>query len=629
MCGIAGFAGAGSPADLAAMSAALYHRGPDGRGVHFEARESVALGHQRLVVIDPAGGTQPMWNEDASVAVLFNGEIYNARDLRRDLEARGHRFASDHADTEVLVHGYEEWGADLPQRLNGMFAFAVYDRRAGRLFLARDRFGEKPLYYTVRTGLFAFASELSGLLQHRDIDFTLNGRAIQKLFAYGYIPAPHTAVDGVLKLPAGWLLEYDLRSGAANARAWWEFHVEPDDALRNAREDVLVEQLRALLSDAVRRRLASDVPLGIFLSGGLDSATVLAFAGHDVPYRELSTFTVGFNEASFDESRAASNLAQAFGTRHRSTCLDLESAASLIPDVLGRLDEPLGDPSLLPTFLLCRFARESVTVALSGDGGDELFAGYDPFLALGPANVYHRFVPRSAHELMRGIVARLPHGTGYMTWDFRLRRALAGLSYSPRLWNPVWMGPVEPRAMAELFEEPLSSEELYEEAIAIWESAKAPDLCSRTSEFFTRLYLQNDILTKVDRASMMVSLESRAVFLDPDLADFCRRLPNEWKLRGGTRKYLLRKALRGLVPDQVLRRRKQGFGVPVASWLRQLPWLESSVSVPGLKVGAVRDAWRRHASGETDERQMLWTWVALQGWLSHSRRREPAQVACV
>ncbi|MGH9239440.1 MAG: asparagine synthase (glutamine-hydrolyzing) [Vicinamibacterales bacterium] len=616
MCGIAGFAGTGTLADAEAMAAVLQHRGPDGHGSYFDPHFRVGLGHQRLAVIDPASGHQPMWNEDRSVAVVFNGEIYNAAELRQELVARGHRFETDHSDTEVLVHGYEEWRTELPIRLNGMFAFAVYDSASGQLLLARDRFGEKPLYYTLGRGFFAFASELTALREHPAVRFATDAKSVQKLFAYGYIPAPRTMIRGVHKLPAGWTLRYDCRAEAAVTKPYWTFQLECDDALEHAPEETLVEELRALLRQSVQRRLVSDVPLGIFLSGGIDSATVLAFAARQIPAEQLSTFTVGFVERSYDESVAAERLAKWFGTRHHSTQLSLDNAHELMQDVISRLDEPLGDPSILPTHLLCRFARRSVTVALSGDGGDELFAGYDPFLALGMAKLYTRVVPRTLHRTVRRLAARLPHSDSYMSWDFRLRRALTGLDYSQQIWNPVWMSPIEPKAMHRYFEDPLPPEELYEEAIDAWSSSTQTDPLSRSLEFFTKLYLQNDILPKVDRASMMVSLESRAVFLDNDLVDFCRRLPNSWKLRRGVRKYLLRRALAGMVPNEVLNRRKKGFGIPIDTWLRHLPFPEATVSLPGIRQDGLRQAWNQHQGRQHDERLLLWTWVVAHTWVN-------------
>jgi len=627
MCGIAGFAGNGTESDLRTMSAALRHRGPDGQGVHMDRRFRVGLGHERLVVIDPAGGRQPMWNEDGTVAVVFNGEIYNARELRDQLVACGHQFSSDHADTEVLVHGYEQWGRDLPLRLNGMFAFAVFDAAQGRLFLARDRFGEKPLYYAERSGSFVFASETSALVRHPDVGFELDPRGIQKLFAYGYIPAPTTALRGVSMLPAGWWLQHDCRTGKTSSHEYWRFRLEPDDSITDRDEPRLIEELRALLMASVRRRLESDVPLGIFLSGGVDSSAVLACAAKLVPAGTLSTFTVGFTERSHDESDASAAIARAFGTRHLSSRLDLEAAHTLMTDVIGRLDAPLADASLIPTYLLCRFARQSVTVALSGDGGDELFAGYDPIRALAPAAAYSRLVPPLMHRWIRRLANHVPSRSGYMTWDFRVRRALSGLSYPPQYWNPVWMAPIEPLMMAEFFEDPLPPEELYEEAIAVWQRCERTDLLSRTLEFFTTLYLQNDILMKADRASMMVSLESRAVFLDPELVDFCRSLPNRWKYRNGTRKYILKQALRGLVPDDVLERRKQGFSPPVQSWLSHFPAPRASGMIPGVKDDAFRLKWKQHRTGIGDDRLLLWTWLTLETWVSKAvdgRREELA-----
>jgi asparagine synthase (glutamine-hydrolysing) len=614
MCGIAGFAGIGTLADVEAMGSLLRHRGPDGQGSYFDAHFRVGLGHRRLAVIDPAGGHQPMWNEDRSIAVIFNGEIYNAAELRQKLLARGHRFVTDHSDTEVLVHGYEEWRTELPQLLNGMFAFAVFDSASGQLFCARDRFGEKPLYYTMGRGFFAFASELTALREHPAVRFATDPKSLQKLFAYGYIPAPRTMIRGVHKLQAGWTLLYDCRGETAVTKPYWTFQLECDDALEHAREETLVEELRALLQQSVQRRLVSDVPLGIFLSGGIDSATVLAFAARQIPAAQLSTFTVGFVERSYDESVVAERVAKWFGTMHHSTQLSLDNAHEVMQEVIGRLDEPLGDPSILPTYLLCRFARRSVTVALSGDGGDELFAGYDPFLALGPAKLYARVVPQAFHQTIRGLASRLPHSDAYMSWDFRLRRALTGLAYSDDLWNPIWMSPIEPKVMGQYFEDPLPAEELYEEAIEAWHSSTQADALSRSLEFFTKLYLQNDILPKVDRASMMVSLESRAVFLDNDLVDFCRRLPNSWKLRRGIRKYLLRRALVGMVPDEVLRRAKKGFGIPINTWLRHLPFPEGTASLPGMRPDSLRQAWNQHQGRQQDERLLLWTWVVARTW---------------
>jgi asparagine synthase (glutamine-hydrolysing) len=614
MCGIAGFVGAGSRPDLARMAAALSHRGPDSDGFFVDEAMHVFLGHRRLSIIDPASGHQPMWNEDGQVGVIFNGEIYNHAELRSELERHGHRFASDHSDTEVLVHGWEEWAEDLPVRINGMFAFAILDRIRRRLFLARDRFGEKPLYYAAQPGLFAFASELTALAEHPAIHRSIAPRALQKFFAYGYIPAPNAILKGTLKLPGGHWLRYDIASGEHVVKAYWRFTLEPDPSLGDADEPRLVDECRSLLVTAARRRLMSDVPLGVFLSGGLDSSLVLASLARSQPGSSFSTFTIGFEEPSFDESAHAATVARHIGSSHHVRRLSLDRARDMIDEVLGKLDEPLGDPSLLPTFLLSAFARERVTVILSGDGGDELFAGYDPFLALAPAAVYSRLMPRWSHMTLRSLVGLLPISHANMSLDFKLRRALIGVSYASALRLPVWMAPLDPKDLRELFESPLDIEDLYDEAIALWESDPRKAPVDRALEFFTRFYLQDDILTKVDRAAMMCSLESRAVFLDNDLVDFCRCLPNRFKLRNGDRKFLLKKVARTLLPSSIISRKKKGFGMPLAKWLRQVPAVLPLLPLPDVRMGYVQRAFNEHRGGRADHRLLLWDWIVIQAY---------------
>lgn len=615
MCGLAGFFGRGDRTDLERMTNALAHRGPDGSGYHVDVDAPVFLGHRRLAIVDVASGHQPMWNEDGQVGVIFNGEIYNHLELRAELIRRGHRFVSDHSDTEVLVHGWEEWGVDLPGRLNGMFAFAAYDRRQGCLFLARDRFGEKPLYYTARSGLFAFASEATALTAHPGVGRTFDRRALQKLFAYGYIPSPCAVYEGMRKLPGGHWLRFDLASENVETRAYWRFGLEPDDGLTDADEPRLVDELTGLLIQGARRRLMSDVPLGVFLSGGLDSSIVLAALASEQPGSNFDTFTIGFVEPSFDESAHARTVAEHVGSRHHERRLDMHKARDLIPDVLSALDEPLGDASILPTAMLSSFARENVTVALSGDGGDELFAGYDPFMALGPAAAYDKVVPGWGHRGLRRLADLLPISHDNMSLDFKIRRFLMGLSYPDNVRLPVWMSPLEPSEFREFCEEPVRYEDLYSEAIELWETGSGTNPVDRSLEFFTRYYLQDDILMKVDRAAMMHSLETRAVFLDNDIVDFCRRLPNRFKMRGGERKYLLKQVARRLLPKSIVDRKKKGFGIPLARWLQEVPKEPPLAPVQGLNLDFVRDAWTDHRSGRADRRLFLWTWLSLQSQL--------------
>lgn len=620
MCGIAGFVGAGNKGDLAAMGDLLTHRGPDGVGVYADDAEHVFLIHRRLSIIDIDGGAQPMWNEDKSICVIFNGEIYNHRELRKELCAKGHVFGSDHSDTEVLVHGYEEWGEELPLLLNGMFAFAIYDKNRGRVFLARDRFGKKPLYFTQKRDTFAFASELTALLKHSALDDAIDVDAVKKYFAYGFIPAPLSLYRNVKKLPGGCSLMYSLATRRIRERRYWEFKIEPFDEIPQNPIHEWGEQIITLLGQAVKRRLMSDVPLGIFLSGGIDSSAVLALAAASVRADQIKTFSIGFTEASYDESRYAREVAELFGTEHHEQVLSIDRARELIPTVLGKLDEPMGDPSILPTYLLSAFARERVTVALGGDGGDELFAGYDPFKALKLAEYYRKFVPRPIHLAARRLAEWIPKSDRNMSWDLKVRRGLRGMSFPPSTWNPAWLGALEPQDIADLLHEKADYEDVYSEAIHAWETSKQADVIDRSLEFYTKFYLQDDILTKVDRASMMVSLEVRAPFLDNDLVDFVRRVPNSYKYRNGQTKYLLKTAVEKLLPKEIIYRKKKGFGIPLSRWLREMDDAELDANLPNANRDWVSRRWHEHRSGDADHRQFLWSWLVLQHHVSRGER---------
>ena len=609
MCGICGFAGPGDEAVLAAMNSLMAHRGPDGFGTHVHRADNLHFGHRRLAIVDLAGGAQPMSTADGGLTVTFNGEIYNHAELRHDLEARGHRFQTDHCDTEVLLHGYREWGAGLPDRLSGMWAFALHDAARRELFVSRDRFGKKPLYYHARPGLFAFASELTALGAHPEVPQELDMSALRKYFAYGFIPAPLSLYAGVRKLPGGYNLTVSLTDFSVRVSRYWSYRVEPMERLPADPERQWGEELRELLGRAVERRLMSDVPLGVFLSGGVDSSAITALAAGRVC--GLHTFSVGFTEASFDESAYSLRAAKLFGTIHHQDTLSLDKALDLLPGLATHLDEPMGDSSLLPTYLLCRETRKLVTVALGGDGADELFAGYDPFKALAWAERYAALCPRPVHKALRLLAARLPIGHSNMHFSFKVNRFLAGLSSPKPLWNPVWLGPVEPAALSELFAAPCDPEEVYSEAIQAWEEAASPDLVDKTLEFYAKLYLQDDILTKVDRASMLCSLEVRAPFLDAEVVDLARRIPHRFKFRGGVGKYILKKALEPLLPADILNRKKKGFGAPVGQWFKQGRLTLSGGRIPsGLDARFIARMERQHLEGRADHRLLLWNlWV--------------------
>ncbi|HVI53050.1 MAG TPA: asparagine synthase (glutamine-hydrolyzing) [Candidatus Sulfotelmatobacter sp.] len=607
MCGLAGFAGTGDRDDLSAMTASLAHRGPDGQGLFIDPDFPVYLGHRRLAIVDVEGGAQPMGDSLGRITVVFNGEIYNHAELRRQLEAKGHRFQTNHSDTEVLIHGWKEWGENLVEKLNGMFAFALWDRDKRSLFLARDRFGEKPLFWARTAGGILFASELSALAGHRAFTPEIDRTALKKLLAHGFIPSPNAFWKGARKLPGGTWLLFSLTDGSLREGRFWTFSIDPD---LSPSDDEAAETVRHLLRQSVERRLMSDVPLGVFLSGGVDSSAVAAFAAQLRGGRSVQTFSIGFTEESYDESPYARAMAEALGTDHHQDILTMDGAAGLIPTVLQALDEPMGDPSILPTYLLCRFARTRVTVALSGDGGDELFAGYDTFAALRMARLYRGMVPAVMHRGMMRLAELLPKSGRNMSFDYKLRRALGGMGHDAALWHPLWLAPLSPPALAELLDEPVHVDDLYAEVRTAWNSSTQKSLADRSLEFYTRFYLQDDILTKVDRAAMMNGLEARSVFLDNDLVDYVRRLPAHFKIRGGVRKFILKKALEGVVPSDILNRKKKGFGIPLMDWMRR----QSDATftpLPGSQDGTARRWLAEHRAGKADHRLFLWNWTVL------------------
>lgn len=618
MCGICGFLGPGDATALAAMNARLSRRGPDGEGIYADPAAGVHLAHRRLAIIDLEGGRQPMATADGALVVTYNGEIYNHEALRSRLEARGHRFVTDHSDTEVLLHGWREWGEELPSHLSGMWAFALYDKRRGVLFCCRDRFGKKPFFYAARPGFFAFASELSALVAHPALaGATVSRTALRKYFAYGFIPAPHALYAGTHKLAGGESLLVDLRDGAVVKRRWWSFCLEPDESLVAAGEARMAARVLELLDAAVARRLMSDVPLGVFLSGGVDSSAVTALAARHAP--DVAAFSIGFDDPAFDESGKAREAAACCRVAHHVATLTLGDALGLMPEIVGRLDEPMGDVSLIPTALLCRETRSHVTVALGGDGADELFAGYDPFKAIRVAQCYSRLAPKPLHAALALLAARLPVGHGYMAMSFKINRFLRGLSHPARFWNPVWLGPLDPEGIAALFREPVDPEELYSEAVEVFDACPSRDMVDKTMEFYTRLYMQDDILVKTDRAGMMHSLEVRAPFLDGELTDYVRRIPHRFKFRNGTTKYILKKALEPLLPRHVIYRKKQGFGVPVGRWLADglLPMGQASPLEAPLDAGYVAARIREQRQGRADHRLFLWNlWVLRHAALS-------------
>ena len=625
MCGITGWANLDSHAQppegarelLHSMCERMVHRGPDSEGLMVSG--SVALGMRRLAIIDLVTGEQPTRNEDKSVAVILNGEIYNYRELRQDLEKRGHSFRSQ-SDTEVLPHLYEEFGEGMLERLNGMFAFALWDTKRRKLLLARDRFGEKPLYWGVFDNTLLFASEPKVLLAHPGVTSSLNLAALRQYLSFDYVPAPLSIYQGINKLPAAHMLS--LEDGKIETRRYWQLSYKTHEPPPSEAE--AAEKLVQLMGDSVRMRLVSDVPLGILLSGGVDSSTVAALAVR-ASSEPVKTFSISFAESSFDESSYARAVAKFLGTDHHEERLSANLAANLVGEIGAWMDEPFSDPSLVPTYLLSRFTRRHVTVALGGDGGDEIFAGYPMYQGHRLSALYSRTPNFLRAGIIEPLVGLLPVKTKNLSFDYKAKRFISGSKYEPVVRHHVWFGSFTPEEQKQLLTPEVlaaSSGDIYQEARQIWNECDSTDVVERMQSIDTQLYLAEDILTKVDRASMAVSLEVRAPFLDPRVAEFAASLPANYKLRGRTTKYILKRAIRDYLPPFVIRRGKKGFGVPVAEWLKEnlRPLARDLLSPERVRragvfnpeyVGRLQD---EHERGVANHRKLLWTLLMFELW---------------
>lgn len=629
MCGIAGFVNGGSrPADrdvLARMTATVAHRGPDGEGLFLDG--PAALGHRRLSIVDLAGGAQPMSNEDGTVWVTYNGELYNDlgdAGLRHGLIRHGHVYRTT-SDTETIVHQYEQDGAfdaaggGFARALKGMFALAVWDRPRRRLVLARDRMGQKPLYYAeIPGGGLVFGSEPKALLAHPDVPRRLDPRGLARYLFYEYVPAPHSIWAGVRKLPPGHVLVWE--DGSVRLHRYWR----PVWVGPSRRPVPFEEAARRYWEDLVRAvadHLRSDVPVGVFLSGGVDSSSVARAVCEVVPPSRVRTFSIGFEDPSFDESAHARRVARFLGTDHHERTFSAETVYELLPAVARWLDEPFGDASVLPTHLLSRFARDSVKVVLGGDGADELLAGYPTFAAERAAGVFRR-LPASARALAGAAVGRLPVDHGNISLDFKLKQFLRGASEPPALAHQRWLGSFAGPEIARLLVPDLGFDVEGEHLARAGGLTAGCDPLTRSLALYQDTYLPDDILTKVDRASMACGLEVRAPFLDAALVDFVEPLPAGYKYAKGQTKRLLKRAASGRLPAATLGRPKKGFGIPVARWLRGplAPLLERLLAPDRLqRQGLFRpdEVARRvaeHRAGVRDHRKPLWTLLMFQLW---------------
>ena len=625
MCGIAGIVRASSSGSdtsidesvLARMCEAIRHRGPDDDGQYVNGRVGLAM--RRLAIIDIKGGQQPIHNADQTAWIVFNGEIYNYRELRARLEKLGHRFYTD-SDTEAIIHAYDEYGAECPKHLRGMFAFAIWDERKEQLFLARDRVGKKPLLYALVNGGMIFGSEFGALLQHPEVSRDVQPEAIHYYLSFMCVPAPLTAYRAIRKLEPGHTLTFD-RHGEVKIERYWHL-----DFSRKVKLDEREAGERALevLGEAVRVRLISEVPLGAFLSGGVDSSAVVALMSRESS-EPVKTFSIGFEEQDFSELHHARRVAEHVGADHHEFIVRLD-ALEVLPTLVEHYGEPYADSSAIPTYYVSRETRRHVTVALNGDGGDECFAGYERYAAMRLAETYRKLPRLMRRSLIEEAVELLPASELRRTRLRSLKRFVkaAGLPAIERYLR--WVSVLDTQAKDELYTDEFRHRVAGHEAsefLAEWFTrANGAGIVDASLLADTMTYLPNDLLVKVDIASMAVSLEARSPFLDHHVIEFAASLPEDLKLRGRTTKYLLKQVLKKLLPAENLKRAKMGFGVPIGHWfrggmkdfLREVLLAERSLTRGYFKPEVVAHMVTEHTEGRRDYAHQLWTLLMLELW---------------
>jgi asparagine synthase (glutamine-hydrolysing) len=601
------------------MTDAIRHRGPDGEGLYVNA--PVALGHRRLAILDlSSAGSQPMCNEDQTVWITYNGEIYNFMEVRRELESCGHRFRSN-TDTEVVIHAYQEWGVDCLARLNGMFAFGLWDEPKQRLWLVRDRLGVKPLFYARLPHALVFGSEIKALLQHPALERKMNFEALAYYLALNYTPAPHTLFEGVRQLLPGHYLLVNSSGQLQDIEYWDLAYVESN--YREAQE--YVEEFRTLLEDSVRLRLVSDVPFGAFLSGGVDSSSVAYWMSGNME-EPIKTFSIGFDEASFSELRYARQVAERIRAEHHEQVVTAQ-AAGILPRLVWHAEEPTADSSMVAVYYLAEMTRRHVKMALSGDGADETMAGYETY----QAHYVHRLYRHLPNWIRRGLIAPLvkafPVSEDKVALDFKLRRFVTSGEYSSEdahaLWRMIFGAEDRARLLAPVWSERRTRADVLDLYRAAFARTNARDPLNRMLYVDTRFYLPNDMLVKIDRMTMAHGLEARGPFLDYRLVELLARVPASLKLKGlRQKKYILKAAMRGRLPDSILDRKKEGFNLPNAIWLKQdlRGLLTDHLSPQRIKAMGFLDSRvvqaleEDHFKGKADNSHQLWCLLTLSLW---------------
>ncbi len=627
MCGIAGAVWfqpqqAITQDTLQQMTNSIAHRGPDDSGLHYRHgdQSGVALGHRRLSIIDLGSGHQPLSNEDQSIWIVFNGEIYNYRELRPQLESQGHLFSTQ-TDTEVIVHLYEQYGAGCLDYLRGMFAFALWDGRQQKLFLARDPIGKKPLHYLAEKGRLLFGSELKALLQVPGLTRTVNPQAIDLYLTYQYVPHPHSILKGFSKLPPGHFAEFSDRG--LKVERYWSPPFNDKSPTTPVNEEGWKDELRSTLTEAVRLRMRSDVPIGAFLSGGIDS-TIISGLMQSLSSTPIHTFSIGFSDKNYDETHYARQAAQRLGTRHHESIVSPD-AIKMLPDLVWHYDEPFSDSSAIPTMSLSQVTRNEVTVALSGDGGDELFAGYGRYRAVELASRFD-LLPPAVKKTIVAMSHLLPRSGRSGSWLRRGKRFLERLGQSPMNRYLNWVGVFPEDLRKELYTPEFHAQVRTQDAVDVLnqaaEFASQRDFITQITCVDLLTYLPCDILTKVDIASMSCGLEARCPFLDRDVVELAARMPISLKRKDPSGKSILKETFSDLLPESIQKRSKMGFGVPIGPWfrlelvdfLRQIllspTCLNRGLFRPQVVTRLVED----HIAGRSDHAYQLWNLLMLECW---------------
>jgi len=610
MCGLAGYVGKGSEDVLKKMTRSLKYRGPNDEGSFVQ--DGIGLGHQRLSIIDLSDkGKQPISNEDETIKVVFNGEIYNFQDLRKDLILRGHRFKSQ-TDSEVIIHQYEEDGVDCFKKFNGMFAIAIWDSHQEKLILARDRYGQKPLYWTLVNHTLVFASEIKSILHHPLVKRELNPLAVYQYFSFDYVPQPQTIFKNINKLANGSFLIF--KNNKVSLDEYYKIEINEEKiGFQSA-----VENLEELLENSVKKRLIADVPIGVFLSGGIDSSVITYFAKK---YKQnIKTFSIGFDESSFDESSYAEQVSKFFKTDHYHKKFKSTDLLDVIPEVIEKLDEPFGDSSILPTYLLSKFTAGKVKVALGGDSGDELLMGYPNhqvqkiISSIGLANLKFRGISKLLEK-------SLPVSDKNLTFFYKIKRYSHSLNFSGLYRDFLNIGGYI-GGLENLFKFKAEPKELFGFTREFLDQYHDKKYLEKINLLFLKYYLQDDILFKVDRASMYNSLEVRAPFLDFQLADFINSLPLNYKLKGLETKCILKELMKDKLPKNIIYRKKKGFGIPLTQWLKkdlknymlEVLSKEEIIKTNIFNYDFVNKLIKEHLNNKKDNRKILWNLIIFQNW---------------